>query len=132
MKKSKKDKKSLKSKKDKKVRMALNYIEHLLILASVVTGYVSNSACASLVCIPIGIDGSGVELTICAITAGIKNHTLIIKKKEKKHNKIVLLAKTKLNSIEVLISRVLIDSIVMMNLFLVNNVLKEHDDLKDK
>ena len=37
-------------------------------------------------------------------------------KKEKKHDKIVLLAKSKLNSIEVLISKVLID-LVTMNLF---------------
>ena len=39
-------------------------------------------------------------------------------KKRKKHNKIVLLAKSKLNNIEILISKALIDSnIVMMNLF---------------
>ena len=37
-------------------------------------------------------------------------------KKKKKHDKIVLLAKSKLNSIEVLISKVLID-LVTMNLF---------------
>ena len=45
-----------------------------------------------------------------AITAGIKKYKLVIKKKEKKLNKIVLLAKTKLNSIEFLISKDLTDS----------------------
>ena len=44
------------------------------------------------------------------ITAGIKKCKSISKKKEKKHNKIVLLAKTKLNTIEILISKALIDS----------------------
>ena len=42
------------SKKYKKVYTILNYIEHLLILASVVTGCVSISAFASLVGILIG------------------------------------------------------------------------------
>ena len=39
----------LKSKKDKNVFAAVNYIEHLLILASEVTGWVTDSAFASLV-----------------------------------------------------------------------------------
>ena len=47
---------------------------------------------------------------ICAITPAIKKYKAIIKIKEKKHEKIVLLAKSKLNSIEALISKALIDS----------------------
>ena len=39
----------------------------------------------------------------------------IIKKKQKKHNKILLLAKSKLNSIEVLISKALIESVISHN-----------------
>ena len=39
---------------------------------------------------------SAVGLKICGITAGIKNYQSIIKKKKKKHDKIVLLAKTKI------------------------------------
>ena len=49
-------------KKHKKFCTALNYIEHLLILASVVTGCVSISGFASLVGIPIGIASYIVEL----------------------------------------------------------------------
>ena len=45
-----------------------------------------------------------------AITAGIKAYNLIIKKKKKKHDKIVLLRKGKLNTIEVLVSIALINS----------------------
>ena len=40
-------------------------------------------------------------LKIYAIAAGIKNYKSIIKKKKMKHDKIVLLGKSKLNSIEV-------------------------------
>ena len=75
----------------------LNYVEHLLILLSTVTGCVSISAYASLVCVPIGITSSVVGTNICAITAVIKQYKSIIKKK-KKHDKIVLLGKDKLSS----------------------------------
>ena len=54
-------------------------------------------------------------------------------KKKKKLNKIVLLAKNILNNIEVLISKALIDSGISRDEFaLVNNVLKEYDDMKEE
>ena len=55
-------------KKDKNVCATLNHIEHLRILASVVTGCVSISF-VSLVGIPIGITSSAAGLTIIAMTA---------------------------------------------------------------
>ena len=81
------------SRKHRKACTALNYIEHFLILASRLTGYISVSAFASLLGITIGITISAIGLKICAITAGIK--TSIIKKKKRKHDKIVSLAKSK-------------------------------------
>ena len=70
---------------------------------------------------------------ICVITAGIKNFKSMIKKKKKKHDKIILSAKSKLNSIEVLISKTLIDSNISHDEFvLINNVLKEFDDTKEE
>ena len=106
------------SKKHKKVCITLNYIEHFFILASTITGCISISAFASLIGIPIEIMSFAIGLKIYAITAGIKKCKSIIKKKKKKHDKIVFLAKSKLHSIEDLISKVLIDSnLVMMNLF---------------
>ena len=88
-------------------------------LVSAVSGCVLISAFALLVGIPIGITSCALRLKICAVTAGIKNYKSIIKKKKrKKYNKMVLLAKTKLNSIEVLISKALIHPILItMNLF---------------
>ena len=105
----------LMSRKQKKICKTLNYIEHFLILASTITGCISISSFASLLGIPIGITSSAIGLKICAITAGIKKYKSIIKKKKKKHDKIVLLAKSKLNSIEVLISKVLIVSNISHN-----------------
>ena len=83
----------------------LNYVENLLILVSTVTGCVSISEFVSLVCVPVGITISVVGIKISAITAGIKKYKSIIKTKEKKDNKIVLLGKNKLNTTEVLPSR---------------------------
>ena len=96
------------SKKLKKVSTSLNYIEHFLILASTITGCISISAFTSLIGIPVGITSSAIGLKICAIAAGIKKYKSIHKKKKKKHDKIVLLAKSKLNGINVLISKALI------------------------
>ena len=121
----------LMSKKHKKVCTTLNYIEHFLILGSTIAGCVSISAFASLVGIPIGITSSAIGLNICAVTAAIKKYKSMIKKKKKKHDKIVFLAKSKLNSIEVLISKALNDSNISHDGFvLINNVLKELYDMK--
>ena len=70
------------SKNLKKVYRVLNYIEHILILISTVTGCISISAFASLVDIPIRNTSSGIGLKICAITAGIKKFKSIIRDKK--------------------------------------------------
>ena len=88
----------------------MNYIEHLLVLISTITGCVSIPAVASLVGVSIEITSSARRLEIFLITAGIKNYQSIIKKKKKKHDKVSSLAKSKLNSVESLISKALIDS----------------------
>ena len=91
----------------------MNYIENLLSLISTVTVCVSIVAFGSLVGIPMAIVSSAIALKICVKTAVIKKYKSIIKKNKKNHDKIVLLAKSNFNNIEVLISRVL----VMMNFF---------------
>ena len=49
------------------------------------------------------------------------------------HSKIVLLGKDKLNTIEVLISKALIDSSFSHNeLVSVNNLIKEYNEIKEK
>ena len=50
------------SKNHKNVCKVLNYIKHLLILVSAVTGYISISDFASLLGIAIGIASSAVEI----------------------------------------------------------------------
>ena len=111
------------SKKHKKVCTTLNYIEDILILASIITRCISISAFTSLISVPIGITSSAFGLKICAMTAGSKKYKSIIKKKKKKHDKIVLLAKSKLNNKEILISKALNDSVVSHDEFvLISNI----------
>ena len=74
------------NKKHKKVCATLNYIEHFLVLASTITGCISISAFASLLCISIEITSSAIRLKICAVTAGIKKFKSIIKKNKNKHD----------------------------------------------
>ena len=70
---------------------------------------------------------------MCATTAGIRKYKSIITKKKKKDDKIVLLAKSKLNSIKVLISKALIDlNISQGDFVLINNFLKEDNVMKEE
>ena len=64
--------------------------------------------------IPKEIKSSAVGLIIFATTAAIEKCRSIIKKKKKKHYRLVLLAKTKLNSIEILIPKTLTDHILVI------------------
>ena len=54
-------------------------------------------------------------------------------KKKKKHDKIVMIGKNKLNSIEVLICKALINSCISHDEFVsVNNVLLEYNEIKEE
>ena len=106
------------SNKHKKVCRISNDIDHFLILACAITWCISICIFPSSLDVSVGITSSVLGLTICAITAGVKKYKILIQKKKKKHDKTILLAKTNLNTIEVLDFKPLIDSyIVTMNLF---------------
>ena len=123
----------LMSREFKKVCTTLNHIEHFLILASAVSGCISISAFSSWLGISIRITSSAIGLKIWAMAAGIKNCKSIINKKKKKHDKIVLLRKSKLNSLDLLIFKALFGSNISHNEFvLINNVPKEYDDIKEE
>ena len=98
-----------------------------------VTGCVSISASASLVGISSGIASFANRIKICTITAVIKKYKALIKKKKKRHNEIAFLAKPRLNTVDILISKALFDSCINHNKFVsIKNVLKEYDNKKEK
>ena len=108
-------------------------VEHLLILASTITSYVSISAFASLLFVPVGITSSAVGTQLCAITAGIKKYKSIVKKKNKNYDKSVLSEKDKLNTIEVQIFKGLINSYISHDKFVsVNSLFREYNEIDKK
>ena len=89
-------------------------------------------AFASLICVFVGITSSAVGIKIYAVTKGIKKYKSIIKKKNKKHDKIVLIRKDKLNTIEVLISKAFNNSYISHHKFVsVNIVWREYNEMKE-
>ena len=92
------------SKKLSKCVTAFDYIDKILIVLGATKGGVSIAANASVVGAPVGIASASFNLIFSLTTGIMKNFISIIWNKNKEHNKIPMLAKIKLNSIETLIS----------------------------
>ena len=96
-------------KKISKYIVAFDYADKVFITLSASFGTLSIASYATTVGIPAGIAGASLTL-IFTITIGVvKTFLNITRKKKKKHNKIIALARNKLNIIENLISQALID-----------------------
>ena len=105
----------------------------MLVLTSTITGCISISVFASLVAISVDITSSATGISTCATTVGVKKYKSIIKRKKKNHEKIILLEKDKLNTIEVLISKSLTDSYISHDeLVSVKNILRKYCEIKNK
>ena len=79
------------------------------IVLSAASGGISIISFTSVIGIPAARASASFTLVFSLTTGIIKKLVKVTKKKEKKHNKIVMLAKSKLNSIETLMSQALID-----------------------
>ena len=73
-------------------------------------GTLSIASHATVVCIPVGIAGASLTLLFTISTGVNKSLLQVTKKRKKKHNKIIALAKSKLNTIDTLLSSALNDS----------------------
>ena len=94
-------------------------------------GTLSVASYAAVVGIPVGIAGSSLTL-IFMISTGINKSLLrVIKKRKKKHNKIIALAKSKLNMIDTLLSSALNDSKISHGEF--TNIIteKKYENIKE-
>ena len=97
------------SKKLNKYVAAFDYAGKILIILNATSSRVSIISFTSIVEAPVGIASANLTL-ILFVTIGIVKKLLnITRSKKKKYDKILMLAKSKLNSIETLISQVLID-----------------------
>ena len=88
---------------------AFDYIDKALTVLSATSGGIIIISFTSVTGIPAGIASATFTLIFPLTTGIIKKLLKITRKKKKKYNKIVMLAKIKLNSIETLMSQVLID-----------------------
>ena len=84
-----------------------DYIDKILLVLSATTGEVSIISFTSIIAAPVGIANASFTL-IFSLTIGIVRKLLNIARKQK-HDKTLMLVKSKLNSIERLISQALID-----------------------
>ena len=96
-------------KKISKYIVAFDYAEKLFIALSAWFDTLSIVSHATIFGIPVGIAGASLTLIFTVTTGVVKILLNITRKKRKKHNKIIALARSKLNIIETLISQVLID-----------------------
>ena len=97
------------SKKLNKYITAFDYIDKILIVLRATSSGVSIISFTSTVGAPVGIASASVTLIFSLTTGIVKQLLTITRNKKKKHDKILMLTKRKLNSIETLISPALID-----------------------
>ena len=97
------------SKKLNKYVTVFDYIDKILIVLSATSSGVSIISFTSIIGAPVGIASASFTLIFSLTTGIVKKLLNITRNKKKKHDKILMLAKSKLNSFEILISQALID-----------------------
>ena len=100
----------LMSKKLSKYISLFDYFDKSLIVLSVTSGDVSVALFATVIGVPIGITSASLSLAFRLCARLVKKLLKATRKRKKKHNKIVMLARSKLNSIENKISEALINN----------------------
>ena len=89
--------------------VAFDYADKVFITLTASFGTLSIASYATVVGIPARIAGASLTLIFTVMAGMVKTLLNITRKKKKKHNKIIALARSKLNIIENLISQALID-----------------------
>ena len=102
-----------------------------LIVLSIATGSISIASFATVIRAPVGIISASFSYTF-SISTGIVKKLLKTTRNKKKHNKIVMLARSKLNSIESKISEELINNEISHEDFMtIINEEKKYRELKE-
>ena len=89
---------------------SLDYFDKSLNVLSILSGSISIASFATVIGAPAGIIGASCGFTFSITSGFVKKFLKTIRNKKKKHNKIVMLARSKLNSIENKISKALMDN----------------------
>ena len=113
------------SKKLSKYVAAFDYIDKTLIVLSATTGGVSIFPLTNVVGAPVWIASASFTLIFSLTTGIVKKLLSVTRNKKRKNDKILILAKSKLNNIEALISQALIDMEISHEKFIA--IFKEKD-----
>ena len=89
---------------------SLDYFDKSLNVLSILSGSISIASFATVIGAPAGIIGASCGFTFSITSGFVKKFLKTIRNKKKKHNKIVMLARSKLNSIENKIFKALMDN----------------------
>ena len=120
------------SRKLSKYVAAFDYIDKVLIVLSATNGGVCIISSVSVVGAPVGVAGASFTLMFSLTTGIIKKLLSITRNKKKKHDKILMLAKSKLNSIETLVSQALIDMEISHKKFItISNERDKYEKMKE-
>ena len=98
------------SKNISKYIVSLDYFDKSLNVLSILSGSISIASFASVTGVPAGIIGASCSFTFSSTSEFIISLLKTIRNKKKNHNKIVMLARSKLNSIKRKISKALMDN----------------------
>ena len=119
------------SKRLSKYIASFKYFDKSLIVLSVVTGSISIASFATVIGAPVVIMSASCSLAF-SVTKGFVKTFLKATRNKKKHNKIVMLARSKLNSIESKISKALMDNEISHEDFeTIINEEKKYQELKE-
>ena len=110
---------------------SFDYLDKSLIVSSAATGSISIESFATAIGAPVGIMSASCSLAFLTTTGFINRFLKTIRNKKKKHNKIVMLARSKLNSIESKISEALTNNEIIHEDFMtILNGEKKYQELK--
>ena len=112
---------------------SLKYFDKSLIVLSILSGSISIASFATVIRAPTGIIGASCGLTFPNTSRFVKTFFKKTTDHKKNHNKIVMLARSKLNSIEGKISKALIDNEISHEDFeTIINEEKKYRELKER
>ena len=111
---------------------SFEYFDKSLIVLSVATGSISIASFATVIGAPVGMMSASCSLAFSITTGFVKKFLKTTRNKKKKHNKIVMLARSTFSSIESKISEALINNEISYEdfMFTLNKQMK-YQELKE-
>ena len=111
---------------------SFDYVDKSLVVLSVTTDSISIASFATVVGAPVGMISASCSLAFSVTTGIVKTLLKTTRNKNKKQNEIVMLARSKLNSIESKISKAMINNEISYEDFMIIiNEEQKHRELKE-